>query len=266
MTQTVGEGTCMFCNINRKINPVDLGENDTCRIFENAWPYPGHAWHLVLATKLHWTELSHVTNQGAIELMQLAVQMVKQYEIPGGAHVLRFGDHDYNAGTLRHLHFQTQGPNLLQHAFVTLGKPNEMQTEEAVAMLEGSLVHKPDFQDFHDRAYWYVRKDHNPRPHVKMQFEVQLKHGADLRLDFPPAAIELFDTLRDLERESGMPGGAFVTKFGDPRYHGYYSPVHSRHPIGWVVFPDNTGPVFETLVLPKNRGQIMRFIDKLYKK
>src|SRR3989344_5276193 len=254
MKATVGQGKCGFCEIDRTINPVDLAENEHWRIFENAWPYPGHAFHLVAPAKTHWTNLADITDQGIGEALQLISAMSEKHRMSGGAIVLRFGDFIHHAGTLKHLHFQVQVPNELRQSFVTIGRPNAMQIDEAVAMLTGELTHTSNLIEIKRGEHWYITRDQNKRRHVLEQFRIQ-SHDFLCLPDFARLSyvhVEFLRLLKDLESKYKLPGAALVLQFGTTGI------LNKKRPLlADVIVASGTGPVFEILHPAANRLQAM---------
>lgn len=265
MQATIAAGTCAFCDIDRAMNPYDIKLTNYWRAMENAWPYPGHMYHLVIPCVEHWTTLSQVPDEAWVDAIQLINALVEKYKIPGGAIILRFGDFKYHAGTLRHLHFQLQVPSLLGQSFATFGKPDVAQTNETIAMLTGEKVFRSQHYEIAPRGeYWFVGKYEKPRPHTLNEFVVgPLKKMTLPMLAKTPAAItELFAKVKNLEMNHELPGGAIVLYFGDGKVNGTEYPVINAK----VIVAADTGPVLEVFHPAFNEQQAMRSMKFLYKK
>ena len=128
MTATLGKGECPFCKVDEKINKI-IKEGVYWRMWHNPFPYPHHRQHIVIASIKHINQLSKIPPQIGWELIEFLAWAEKEFGIPGGAFVMRFGSLEYNAGTLTHLHAHIQVPDLTGPAMVVLKKIDPSQKE-----------------------------------------------------------------------------------------------------------------------------------------
>jgi diadenosine tetraphosphate (Ap4A) HIT family hydrolase len=68
--------------------------------------------HLLLITKTNFTDLSQLTPAMHQEFFELVNWAIQEYSVAGGAFCFRFGDSNYSAGTVAHLHAQFIVPAL----------------------------------------------------------------------------------------------------------------------------------------------------------
>ena len=121
MRETVEKGICPFCKLDSKLNKL-IREGVHWNMWHNPFPYPRHRNHIVIASKRHLTALDELVGEIWNELIALIRWAEKEYNLPGGAIVMRFGDPKYNAGTLRHFHVHIQVPDGSGPAMVVLAK------------------------------------------------------------------------------------------------------------------------------------------------
>lgn len=110
MEETVGQGICPFCDLNRVLNEV-LRENQYWRIWKNPFKYKGHRDHLVIATRAHWENVEDLPQEVVLAWWDMNIWAIREFSLPGGGFVMRFGDPLYNASTLRHIHSHVQVPS-----------------------------------------------------------------------------------------------------------------------------------------------------------
>jgi len=101
------DGVCPFCAeyfTTYHPKPV-LKETEYWFVTENMSPYAGTKHHFIFVYKpAHVTRMSDLAPEAMIDLWELVAQMEKEYEIPGGAFFVRFGDSKYTGGSVAHLH------------------------------------------------------------------------------------------------------------------------------------------------------------------
>lgn len=260
MQDMAKQNKCGFCDINRELNPVDLYVNKDWIVWENAWPYPGHAYHLVLPSVKHLTKLSEIDDKVARSAHDAIMWAIKKLSIKGGCVVLRFGEFLHHAGTYAHMHFQVQVGNLLSQSFVTMGRPDATQVEEAVSMLMGTYTFRYSFIKNDETKYWQISKIENKRPYTLHQFTLDPRENFNIR--DKAGFVDLIRTVRQLEQTYTLPGGALVLRFGDDKFHG----LEFKKLAADVVVADGTGPVFEVLHPAANELQAMRSMKALVKK
>ncbi len=112
---TVGKGVCPFCGatetLPEEIRTRMIYEGVHWRAWYNPFPYAGHAAHIVLAPREHWTQPGEVPTEAAAEWLELNASLIETLALPGGALVMRFGDHEYKGGSITHLHSHIQVPD-----------------------------------------------------------------------------------------------------------------------------------------------------------
>lgn len=118
MEQSVGTGRCPFCDPLPLENKI-IRQGKHWRFWENPFPYPHHAFHFVYATMTHIADPGKLAPEAVLELHELQMFTIDHYRLPGGGLVMRFGDPEYNAGTIRHLHAHLQVPNKNGFAIAT---------------------------------------------------------------------------------------------------------------------------------------------------
>lgn len=128
MKEIIEDGVCPFCTEHlKKYHPgpwVKIGQYWI--VSKNRWPYDNTAHHLLLIYKEHVQSLSEVTPDAGKELITLAAELERELQIPGGGLIMRFGDTNYSAGSVNHLHAQLIMPDIGRAGFkpvrVKLGK------------------------------------------------------------------------------------------------------------------------------------------------
>lgn len=108
MQTIIDNAECPFCMENlHKYHPKPiLKETEHWILTENAWPYAHTKLHLMAILKTHAERLSEIPAGAGEELLNLFATVEKEYQVPGGGMVLRFGDTNHSAGTVKHLHAQ----------------------------------------------------------------------------------------------------------------------------------------------------------------
>jgi ATP adenylyltransferase len=105
---------CPFCAENfKKYNKQSILKDGTYWLLTtNQWPYDYTKHHLLLIYKIHAVNLSQLDPKSGVELLEFFQWAEEKYQIPGGGWVMRFGDTDYSAGTVNHLHAQLIQPDI----------------------------------------------------------------------------------------------------------------------------------------------------------
>ncbi len=122
-------GKCTFCGVLDPKNVV-IFENKTWRAWANPFPHPNHDFHFVAAPKEHRTHVKDLTKEEYEDMTEVMNFLVVNYQIDGGAFVMRFGNPKRNAGSIRHLHFNLQVPDGTARYSVTLAKDPEEIVEK----------------------------------------------------------------------------------------------------------------------------------------
>ena len=114
MEEIIKAGHCPCCPKNFiQYNPDPfIREGEHWFLVPNRWPYENTKNHFLLITKDHIEAFSELSAAASAELFELAAWAIKEFDIEGGALALRFGDTDYSAGTVQHLHAQLIQPDI----------------------------------------------------------------------------------------------------------------------------------------------------------
>ncbi len=105
---------CPFCaeNIQKYHKKPIIRETDHWILTYNQWPYKHTKVHLLAIYKEHATHLHELKPQSGTELLELMQWAENEFAVPGGGWAMRFGDTDYSAGTVCHIHAQFLMPDL----------------------------------------------------------------------------------------------------------------------------------------------------------
>jgi diadenosine tetraphosphate (Ap4A) HIT family hydrolase len=119
MEKILAAGHCPFCSENLETyhTPAILKESTHWLVTKNQWPYEHTKHHFLLIYKEHVTTLAHMHPDAGKELLELAQWLEKEYQVPGGGLAMRFGDTDYSAGTVAHIHAQFLVPDIQDTSF-----------------------------------------------------------------------------------------------------------------------------------------------------
>lgn len=114
MEEIIRAQHCPFCleNIRNYHKQPILKEGRYWLITQNQWPYKHTKVHLLAIYKEHATNLAELDSKSGNELLDLLKWAELEYKIPGGGWAMRFGDTNYSAGTVNHLHVQFIQPDL----------------------------------------------------------------------------------------------------------------------------------------------------------
>jgi diadenosine tetraphosphate (Ap4A) HIT family hydrolase len=80
-------------------------------VFQNDQPYPGVKYQFVIVSNEFKSSFTELTHEEMIEFYTIAEILTKEYEIPGGGLIMRFGDTNVSGGSVKHLHGQLLVPN-----------------------------------------------------------------------------------------------------------------------------------------------------------
>lgn len=119
MEDIMAEGHCPFCEENLKKyhkQPI-LKEGQFWLVTTNQWPYAHTQQHFLLIYRQHVVNLAGMDPEAGKELVELAQWLEKEYQVEGGGMAMRFGDTDYSAGTVAHLHVQFLQPSITDPDF-----------------------------------------------------------------------------------------------------------------------------------------------------
>lgn len=114
MQRIIDAGDCPFCeqNLKKYHTPPTLHEGKYWLVTTNKWPYDHTKHHFLLIHKQHIEMLSEVSPEAAVELFEHFAWLEKEYHLVGGGVGIRFGDTNYSAGTVKHLHAQLIIPSI----------------------------------------------------------------------------------------------------------------------------------------------------------
>jgi ATP adenylyltransferase len=114
MEEILSEGHCPFCAENLRLyhkQPI-LKQGKYWVVTPNQWPYDHTKTHLLAIHTEHIESLEELSSAASSELFQLLGEIIKEGAIPGGGVAMRFGDTQYSAGTVKHLHAQFVVPDV----------------------------------------------------------------------------------------------------------------------------------------------------------
>lgn len=107
-------GHCPFCPEHLgKHHPLDtLKEGKYWLLTPNQWPYEHTKVHLLAIYKTHAEDLSELDPASGAELIELLQWAQKEFDVKGGGWAMRFGDTNYSAGSVQHMHAQFIQPDI----------------------------------------------------------------------------------------------------------------------------------------------------------
>lgn len=105
---------CPFCpeNVQKYHKQPILKVGTYWLVTANQWPYEHTKLHLLIILKKHGERLADMPVEAGCELIELAQWAEQEYKMPGGGLAIRFGDTNYSAGTVAHLHAQLLQPDI----------------------------------------------------------------------------------------------------------------------------------------------------------
>lgn len=114
MEEIIDADHCPFCleNLQKYHKQPILQDGQFWILTKNQWPYEHTKVHLLAIYKEHAVNLGELNPEAGNELLEMMQWAQKEYQVPGGAMAMRFGDTDYSAGTVAHIHVQFIIPNL----------------------------------------------------------------------------------------------------------------------------------------------------------
>ncbi|MEN8253596.1 MAG: hypothetical protein ABFQ62_04445 [Patescibacteria group bacterium] len=123
MKESENANVCPFCqeHLDKYHKDPILKEGKYWIVTPNSWPYKHTKHQFIIIYKEHVTNLAGVDPEAGKELIEFVQWLEKEYEIPGGGWAMRFGDTDYSAGTVNHLHAHFIQPDI--HASTYAEKP-----------------------------------------------------------------------------------------------------------------------------------------------
>jgi len=119
MEQIIAEGHCPFCPENFTLyhQRSIIKDGQYWFVTENQWPYDHVKMQLLAIHKTHIETLQEITPEAGAELFQLLGEVAQGHNILGGGVAMRFGDTNYSAGTVKHIHAQFIIPDIDQPDF-----------------------------------------------------------------------------------------------------------------------------------------------------
>lgn len=114
MQEIINQNHCPFCieNLRKYHKEPILKEGEHWLITPNQWPYDFTKVHLLAIYKKHATTLQELDPAAGKELFSMMAELEKEMKIPGGGIAMRFGDTNYSAGTVNHIHVQFLVPDI----------------------------------------------------------------------------------------------------------------------------------------------------------
>ncbi len=114
MQDIIQAGHCPFCSENLEkyhTEPI-LKEGKYWLVTKNQWPYENTKIHFLLIYKVHAEHITQLDPASGSELLELAQWISNEFSVPGGGLALRFGDTNYSAGSVAHIHAQFIQPDI----------------------------------------------------------------------------------------------------------------------------------------------------------
>lgn len=114
MQNIISAGHCPFCMENlKKYHKQEILKDGKYWILTfNQWPYDFTKLHLLLILKEHAENLSDLDPKAGQEMIKFLAWAEKKFDVKGGGIGFRFGDTNYSAGTVKHLHAQFIVPDI----------------------------------------------------------------------------------------------------------------------------------------------------------
>ena len=114
MEQIIEDGGCPFCleNFQKYHEQEIVKEGKFWLITPNRWPYENTKFHFLAILKIHAENLQEIPIGAGDELIELFQWVEQHYNLPGGGWAMRFGDTNYSAGTVKHIHAQFIVPDI----------------------------------------------------------------------------------------------------------------------------------------------------------
>lgn len=134
MKDIIEANHCPFCleNLKKYHKQPIIKETNHWLLTANQWPYKNVKHHLLIILKTHKEFLSELTIDEGAELIEVLKFAQEHTNAPGGGFAMRFGDTDYSAGTVAHLHAQFIIPDIDAPDFkptrFKIGKDKEKRT------------------------------------------------------------------------------------------------------------------------------------------
>ncbi len=126
-------GKCPFCSeeLQHFEKPI-LREGPRWLARDNAFPYAGSQHHFLLLHKEHIEHVNEMSSEAWAELFVIIQWLCKEYAIPGASFFMRFGDMNYTAASVNHVHGQLLMGFSKQEAPYLLAPPLGFSTIEFI--------------------------------------------------------------------------------------------------------------------------------------
>ncbi|MDO8510166.1 MAG: HIT domain-containing protein [bacterium] len=116
MEQIIKDGVCPFCpeNLRRYHKEPTLREGKYWLLSKNQWPYEHTNAHFIAIHKEHIEHIKDLAPEAGAELVVLFAWAAREYNIPGGAVAIRFGESEHGnyGSSVLHLHAHLIQPDL----------------------------------------------------------------------------------------------------------------------------------------------------------
>ncbi len=108
MKKIMAEGHCPFCaeNLTRYHKQPILRDGKYWSLTYNQWPHANTKLNLLIIYKAHAENLSQLDPRSGNELLEILTWAATEFKVPGGGVGIRFGNTDYSAGSVNHIHAQ----------------------------------------------------------------------------------------------------------------------------------------------------------------
>lgn len=119
MNEIIEADHCPFCleNLKKYHKQPIIKEGKFWLVTNNQWPYKHTQLHFLVIYKDHAINLSELDPKSGTELLELLQWVETEYQVPGGGWAMRFGDTNYSAGTVNHIHVQFIQPDIATENF-----------------------------------------------------------------------------------------------------------------------------------------------------
>lgn len=106
MERIAKRGECPFCIENlQKEHTLPIEEKKYWIVTENQYPYAQAKKHILIISKKHAERLEDLSLSAFKQLGTIVKELERLYMVESGALCMRFGNPQFNGGTVNHLHF-----------------------------------------------------------------------------------------------------------------------------------------------------------------
>jgi hypothetical protein len=113
MEESEKSGECPFCwNYLERyhLEPI-LKKGQFWLVTANHWPYEFTRHQFLLIYRDHAENIIEIDAAAGAELLELTTWLIKEYNIKGGGLSMRFGETQFSAASVKHLHAQLIEPD-----------------------------------------------------------------------------------------------------------------------------------------------------------